>query len=97
VIDGRSLHHGAAPITERPDATRTWLFAVMPWTTRRLRSAWHDELGIAFRSARSSALSSMAAELLDVHLTTAERWAALSNGTVSYVVARRHDERAAKT
>jgi hypothetical protein len=53
-----------------PTQTRTWLFAVMPWTTRRLRSAWHDELGIAFRSARSSALSSMAAELLDVHLTT---------------------------
>jgi hypothetical protein len=43
----------------------------MPCTTRRLRSAWHDELGIAFRSARSSALSSMAAELLDVHLTAA--------------------------
>jgi hypothetical protein len=31
---------------------------------------WHDELGIAFRSACNSALSSMAAELLGVHLTT---------------------------
>lgn len=36
----------------------------------------HDELGIAFRSARDSALSTMAAELLGVHLATRRALAA---------------------
>jgi hypothetical protein len=98
------------PIPERSDAPRTWLF---PGGTPgrhadpgRLTKLLHNQLGIIVRPARNSALSAMAAdlpapvlaELLGVHLTTAERWAALvKRDWSSYVAARRHDERVAKT
>ncbi|MGH4011279.1 MAG: hypothetical protein ACRDTH_24485 [Pseudonocardiaceae bacterium] len=97
------------PITERPDAPRTWLF---PGGTPgrhadpgRLAKLLNEQLGIIVRPARNSALSAMAAdlpapvlaELLGVHITTAGRWAALVKRDWSgYVVARRHDEQVTK-
>jgi len=102
--------HRRRPITERADAPRTWLF---PGGTPgrhadsgRLTTLLHDQLGILIRPARNSALCAMAADLpalvladlLGVHLTTAERWAALvKRDWSSYVVARRHDEQTTKT
>lgn len=102
--------HRRRPITERSDAPRTWL---LPGGTPgrhadsgRLTTLLHDQLGIAIRPARNSALCAMAADLpapvlaefLGVHLITAERWAALvKRDWSSYVVARRHHEQATTT